>query len=517
MKWNRKHAGILAGVMAVTVVMSGIGYRVIASTANADENEQEKEQETVIEESEKCFTEEGTTQIKTESQLPNFSVEAVTMTIEEVYVESGTVVEEGDALYKITEDSLENAASYYEDGIADARNALETAQIALESGMLEAEYELQDATLAADTAQSSYETSVNELAVLVDEKKEAYDNAVDEIALYQEALDNGTYYKQVGAEEKQAAVDAASVAVTDAQTALNAAQSTYDENQTAIAADMENLKSQIAANASYETLQVLANQVEADYANVLTATTDLSQKQTAYDTAQSTLEKANLILENAGKEYDTLVQTANDKLDELYSSLEDLQEDYEQAKRDAVTKQAEIQKEYEEAVLTGEYADNEYESTITNLEATVEKAQETLESLLEEQEALLALEDGVICADRAGTVASVSYEAEDVIKNGVALVSYYDMDTIYILVEVAQEQIALLTVKDEVTVSISGSRETITGEIASIATEKTSGGSISNVTYAVVIAIDNTDGTLNSGSSATVLFDYEEDVKEGAE
>lgn len=512
MKWNRKYAGLLAGVMVVMVTMGGIGYRVVA--ANADGNEQKKEQDTEAEESVSRFTEEGTTQIKTENQLPTFSVGAVTMTVEEVYVESGAVVEEGTALYKLTEKSMEDAASYYEEAIRDARSALETAQIALESGTLAAEYELQDTSLSAETAQSSYDAAVSELAVSLDEKKEAYDNVVEEIEEYQEALDNGTYYVQVGAEEKQAAVDAAAASVTDTQTSLSTAQSAYDAAQTAIAADMENLQNQIAANASYETLQNLAEQVAADYVNVQTATTELSQKQAAADTAQSTLEKANLTLENAGKEYDTLVQKANEELDELYSQLEDLQEAYEQAKRDAVTKTAQIQKEYEEAVLGGEYADDEYKATIDALEEEVETAQETLEALLEEQGALLALEDGVICADRSGTVAAVSYEAEDVLTNGVALVSYYDMDTLFISVEVPQEQIALLAVKDAVDVSVSGSRETVIGEIASIATEKTSGGSISNVTYTVVIAIDNSDGALSSGASATVLFDYEEDGKE---
>lgn len=515
MKWNRKYASVLAGVVLVAVTVSSIGYRVAA--ADTDGNKAENEQDTTQEEFGKSFTEEGTTQIKTDSQNPNFSVGAVTMTVEEVYVESGTTVEEGTALLKITDESMEDAIAYYEDEIEDARDALATAQIELESGMLEAGYELQDTELLAETAQSSYDAAVSELAVSVDEKKEAYDDVVDEIDLYQEALDNGTYYVQVGAEEKQAAVDAATVAVTDAQAALTTAQSNYDAAQTAITTDMENLKSQIAENVSYETLQMLADQVAADYVNVQTAAAELAEKQVAADTAQSTLEKATLTLENAGKEYNTLVQTANDKLAELYGGLEELQEAYEQAERDAVTAQAQIQKEYDEAVLAGTYAGTEYESTIAALAETVETAQETLEELLEEQEALLALEDGVICADRAGTVAAVSYEAEDVLQDNLALVSYYDMDTIYISVEVAQEQIALLTVKDEVEVSISGSRETVAGEIASIAAEKSSGGSVSNVTYAVVIAIDNSDGNLSSGSSATVLFDYEEDITEGAE
>ena len=136
MKWNRKYAGVLAGAMVVTVTMSGIGYRVVAATANTNGSEQKTGQETAQEESGKSFTEEGTTQIKTENQPPTFSVGAVTMTVEEVYVESGAVVEEGTALYKLTEESMEDAAAYYEDAIEEAQDTLETAQIALERGIL---------------------------------------------------------------------------------------------------------------------------------------------------------------------------------------------------------------------------------------------------------------------------------------------------------------------------------------------------------------------------------------------
>ena len=57
---------------------------------------------------------------KTESQLPDFSVNAVTMTVEEVYVEAGSTVAEGDALFKIDDESMADAKAYYEDAISDA-------------------------------------------------------------------------------------------------------------------------------------------------------------------------------------------------------------------------------------------------------------------------------------------------------------------------------------------------------------------------------------------------------------
>ena len=131
----------------------------------------------------------------------------------------------------------------------------------------------------------------------------------------------------------------------------------------------------------------------------------------------------------------------------------------------------------------------------------MDEAQDTLDELKEQQSALLAIEDGVVCADRDGTLASVTYEAGATLIKNTAFASYYDLDTILISVEVSQNDIAKLAVGDTVQVQISGSRMgAIDGTVYSIASEKTSGGSMSNVTYAVIVAVDNTDGTLTTGS-----------------
>ena len=138
----------------------------------------------------------------------------------------------------------------------------------------------------------------------------------------------------------------------------------------------------------------------------------------------------------------------------------------------------------------------------------MDEAQDTLDELKEQQSALLAIEDGVVCADRDGTLASVTYEAGDTLIKNIAFASYYDLDTILISVEVSQNNIAKLAVGDTVQVQISGSRMgAIDGTVYSIASEKTSGGSMSNVTYAVIVAVDNTDGTLTTGVQATVKFE----------
>ena len=460
-KPGKRMASVIASIAAVCVMTGGIGYQAAVSGAQTDSTESSvKDQNTDQQEStDGSFSEEGTTQIGTVSQMPEFTVNAVTMTVEEVYASSGDTVSIGDALFKLTDESMEAAKSYYEDAISDAENTLKTAEANLASGKLSAESTKQDADLTAQTAADSYQAQVDALDAAVEEKKEAYDEAVEQISEYQTKIDNNDYYVECAIDEKKAAVDAATTALAQAQDTL-------------------------------------------------------TQAQQSADAAQSTLEQAQKEFDSAVETYNKNVEETNTKITELTDSLDDLKSDYEQAERDATTQKAELQNEYDTAVVEGKYAGSTYESTVSELESAVESAQDTLDTLKEEQTALLALENGVVTADEDGTIAAVPYEAEDTLQSGTAFALYCDTQTIMISVEVPQENIAQVGVGDEVSVMIAGNRDgAVTGTVSSIASSATTGGSVSNVTYAVIVSIDNSDGRLGSGSSATVTFQGEQEEK----
>ena len=510
-----------AAVMASVLACVGIGYQAVAADAEGakaettDAGNAEKASQKAGETG-KGFSEEGSTQMPTGNQYAAFSVEAVTVTVEEVYVQAGSTVEEGDALFKLTDESVADAVAYYEEAVADAGDALSAAQLAFESGVLAAESELTGTLLAADGAGVSYEASVSDLAISVTEAEQEYSDTVAEIWDYQDAIDNGTYYVQAGIDEKQSAVDNARASLAAAQETLAAAQSTDEAAKAMFAADLENLKAQIAAGASYEELAALTEQTAADYAAVQAASEALTQSRDAASAVESEVQRAAQSQESAVKEYNSKVEAANQKITELTERLEEREEKCGQAKREAALRQPELEKQYEEAVLEGKYANTTYEATLARLQSAVDEAEEKPLALEEEQSALLELEDGIICADRAGTVASVTYGAKDVLYEDAALVSYYDTDTILISLEVSQENIGELAVGDTVEVMIAGNRNgTCEGEISSIATEKTGGQSLSNVTYTVLIAVDNTDGSLSAGASATVWFDSGKEEEAG--
>ena len=457
-KPGKRMASVIVSIAAVCVMTGGIGYQAAVSGAQTDSTENSvKAQNTDQQEStDGSFSEEGTTQIGTVSQMPEFTVNAVTMTVEEVYASSGDTVSKGDALFKLTDESMEAAKSYYEDAISDAENTLKTAEANLASGKLSAESTKQDADLTAQTAADSYQ----------------------------------------------------------AQDTLTQAQNSDNSASQAVSTDLTYIKAQIEAGADSDTLLSVVQQAMDDYTTREQQSDTLTQAQQSADAAQSTLEQAQKEFDSAVETYNKNVEETNTKITELMDSLDDLKSDYEQAERDATMQKAELQNEYDTAVVEGKYAGSTYESTVSELESAVESAQDTLDTLKEEQTALLALENGVVTADEDGTIAAVPYEAEDTLQSGTAFALYCDTQTIMISVEVPQENIAQVGVGDEVSVMIAGKRDgAVTGTVSSIASSATTGGSVSNVTYAVIISIDNSDGSLGSGSSENVIFQGEQEEK----
>ena len=340
------------------------------------------------------------------------------------------------------------------------------------------------------------------------DKKEAYEEASESLETYQSNLDNNTYYTNAGIEDKETAISDAeeanekaqkafSEAEEDYQTATDAFESLLDELEDSDAEKVSELRSEIAELASrYKTLQ----SVSKIYASAEQAATE----------AETTLQQANETLTTAQKEYEENQAAAEAKVTELSSSVTELEQKYNNALLTYDTEKLAIQNTYDAAVLEGNNAETVYQAALAELQKTVDEAQETLDDLKEEQAAFLSLENGVITAEQAGTLASVTYEAGDTLFSNVAAVSYYSTGTITISVEVDQSDIAKIEVGDEVSVAISGSRDSLTGTVQSIASSATTGGSVSNVTYAVVIAIDNSDGRLSLGASAEITFEYGE-------
>ena len=524
LKQNKKK--LIAALLVLSVVGMMLGCQLTTGTAvEAEVNSTMGRQQTqsdeftgINDESERMdsnsFTEEGTTTMGTVSQLAQFSLTSALMYVEEMYVEAGSTVEVGDSLFKITEGSMQEALAYYEKRIATAKDSLSEAQLAYEKGVLEATYTKQETLSKAESAAITLENGLNELEENVESKYDKWQEAAYKISAYKDNFYNNLYYTSAGIEEKTVALENAKTQATLAQEEYDAAQSTYTEAQALFEIAMENVNGLVSGTLTETedfTIESAAADMVLAYEAMESAEIAYDEKRSANEQIRQTVLRAEQELQQANLTWQKNEEQAKASLEQLESSVDALELAYETANMEAEAKRLNLQKEYEACLLESTYAETVYNTTVAQLQQKVETAQNTLDTLLDEQEVLLSLEEGVVVASQSGTLASVSYEAGDVLRSGVAFVTYYDTDAITISVEVEQENIAKLAVGDIVQVTVSENRRgSLEGRIASIASSATTGRSISDVTYAVVVSVDNTGNMLSAGQSATITFKYGE-------
>lgn len=505
MKNLSKKAKILIAVVLVIVLIGGaVGIYFMKGKALMSNFSQEMNPQVQI--TEEGLSAEGTTTMGTIAQEVNFDTSVTLMYIEEVYVAAGDTVEEGTPLYKIAEESIEKAKAYYEKQIVSAQDTLTEVQVAYESGKLDAYYVKLDTESVAQNAQLTYDMAVAELDESLNTKYESWQEVEEAINIYTYNLSHNVYYTMAEIDEKAAAA-------TNAQNAYNTAKAAYDAYGVTYEAAKADFDAKVAQLAAVSNGTSQSTTIDEAAQNVVNSYTVLSGVEPLYNTVQSKsqeLKQANQDLERANETYNKDVEQAQNTLNKHTQNVDALKESYEVASREYEAEKIKLKETYDLAVVEGKYAEDTYNKTVLTLENSVKSAEKKLNDLKEGQEKLLALENGVITAQQAGTLEAVNYSVEDVISSSKALVSYYDTSKLDISLEIPQENIAEIEIGDEVNVSISGRRE-VSGRVTSIANEATSGGSRSDVTYTVVVSVENEEGSLTTGTSVTVIFESEEE------
>ena len=227
---------------------------------------------------------------------------------------------------------------------------------------------------------------------------------------------------------------------------------------------------------------------------------DISILGNAYDLTQV----KNLLEQEPSDE-----DAAEDLLEQLTDSLEEVQTQYEELQRMEKIYELQIQYTYDTAQL----AEITYEQELLEWQDTLSEAEGEQETIEEQKAMLDAMTDGAICAEQSGIVASVSYDEGDVISSSVPVIRYYDTDTVTVTLEIPQEEIAGIVVGQTVKVQMDRFG-TIEGTVSEKSVEPESGTSRTNVIYTIEVSIENEAGRINSGTAATVTFSETENVGE---
>lgn len=182
---------VLSGICVGAVLAVGLGIAI--SSSKDSKKEELVYKETLVERGNLTFgvTESGSVSIGTLTQ--EFDIEesssqsyssmggnagsssSVSLEVEEVYVAAGQNVEKGEALFKISQESISDYRDMLEDAVSDASASLSEAKLAAEKQQLSADYGYSSSIAKGNVAESNYNATLAQLEAEVTAAQEDVD------------------------------------------------------------------------------------------------------------------------------------------------------------------------------------------------------------------------------------------------------------------------------------------------------------------------------------------------------
>ncbi|MBQ7942769.1 MAG: efflux RND transporter periplasmic adaptor subunit [Lachnospiraceae bacterium] len=407
------------------------------------------------------ITESGTVEFITTSQLYELDIttdeeddsdddedeDEDYLKVEEVYVAVGQRIQEGDAVYKFTEDSVADVRKALTYAKTEAEIALAEAKTSYDIGVKTASLSYDETMLAKNLAQQSYDATVSRLNTEVEAQLIQIDQLLDEILELQLSITSEDYIEQ-----KDAIIEA------------------------------------------YEDAVEKVEDVSEDYfTNQIEAAQQLKSAKESYENFFERLDSSN--------------EQIQSKIDEVYEIQTQMAYDEALSEKELL----EAKQEYESAQVKGEIAKTQYDNDMASYENALTKAQNELDEITAKLDAFEAfVGDGTVYAQGTGLVTEVGYAKDDYLISQGTLLSYVTSDAMTITVDVFQEDVVMLQVGDSVEINLTAYEDEVyQGIVDSITTTSTSQGS-ATISYPVVIAIQGDTSKIYGGMTADVTFVIEE-------
>lgn len=424
-------------------------------------------------------------------------LEETSLYVEEVYVSNGDTVEAGTKLFKLTDESVEDAREELENAAKDAELSYRSSVITTNQSKIQAKYTYEKAILEASQAVQVYEDTVAELQTKVDSAKSAYEEAQEAYNELYDAVTNNTLRDMYEVDEKEAAykeahemyitmVAESELTEEELSSALSSNQSMSDSKtstQNAAGAQMgrgmdkEAAEAEAYKNSVIKTIQLLKEEDE--------------EAEQAYEQAQS--------------DYEDALESAELDLKTLLNRLETAREEYEDANLTFQKESTSAKTTYELATAKQGTAQADYDTTLTSLDEALEKLQD---AKAEAAENLVLFEevvgDGYYYIKETGTILMIRATEGQMLEGDDMIFAYSNPAEISVSVFVSQEDIAELAVGDTATVMISDIGN-YTGTIT-IINPIASSDSRTSVSYNVELALEGDVSELEANLSATVIF-----------
>lgn len=371
--------------------------------------------------------------------------------ISQVYVVSGQQVEEGDALFSLTESSVAAVRRKISAALAEAEISLSTVQTEYETSLISAKNTYDSSVKKGNRASEEYQAATSQSSARITGLEGEIELLTLEITQAQEALADEDFLESI----------------SEAQTAYTSAKNKYEDT------DVHNATAYISNLDAYEQARETRDQL-------------LTQKET-YE---------NTIIDNQ-------------------SEIEKKQKELQSAQTDKVLDDQQAKNDYNSAVLSGELAQDIYDYSTESLQDAVTQAQSTydeLQQLLDDFNVFVG-EDGTVYAPEDGLLISVNCEEEEELTGESTLISYTTRDGT-VSIDVSEEDIAVISVGSSVEIVFTAyPEETYEGTVLSITTTAASDYA-ATISYPVLIGVEGDTGKLYGGMTADVTFvtDSVEDV-----
>lgn len=428
----------------------------------------------------------------------NFEVENLTegLLVEEVYAASGDEMQEGDAILKLSEESVAEVREELEKTLREADLAYRAGIIEYEQSRITARYDRDMAVLEGEQAKEVYDETIASLASGVERAQEALDEANEKIAEYQEIIAGGDYYVtyKVG-EYKSLYEDNLRILTSKMEEwGVTWSQVVSGSGQSAAGAGLTGTTAVGSASASVSGSDIGSS--------VTTASSgQLSILQSLYRVLEQNLQD----YEQAQEDYEDAVANAELNLQTLELSLSSLKEALVEAQSDYDTQVLQAKLTYEKTLASAARADSDYETALEKAESDYEELKEAKEDA-EENLALFenSVGDGYYYAAGSGTILRVMIRAGQYLTSDSTIFLYTNPEEMSVTVSVDQTDIATVAVGEEAYVESAeyGSFQGVVTQIDPVSQS----GSRTNVTYNVTVELTGNTGDLQTNTSVTVLF-----------
>ena len=314
-----------------------------------------------------------------------------TLTVEEILVTEGQEVSEGDPLYRLAQDSIEEIREELAADVADARVTLEQTQTQLAMTRLDAQQEYDTDTAYAEAlAQAEYDTSLSQLQEAVTEIEEQITEANEELLELNEQL--AEYQADLETEKK------------------------------------------ILENAEY-----------------VLETTDMITDAYGWITAENAREDAEAVTETLEEE----IETAQDSITETTEEIAELTDSLTGAKQSLEQGQIDAQAQLSLRTLSYANASERYAVSVGMGEFEAQTAQEDYDDAVEKlNEFDAVLGEQTVNSEYNGVVTEISLAEGDSVDTGSTLIVLSDYDEVTVTVSLEEADLENIRENDTVNVSI---------------------------------------------------------------